>query len=135
MDQKLGTLTAAQLQIMRLVWNAGRAGICVAEIWAAIAAQRPIARTTVLTFVQRLEQAGWVKRLEDTSPARYVTTRSETAVTEQIAAEFVQEFFDGSAANLMMSLLGSRDLKSDDIERLRQALEEAARDRDKKGRR
>ena len=47
----------------------------------------------------------------------------------------MQEFFDGSAANLMMSLLGSRDLKSDDIERLRQALEEAARDRDKKGRR
>ena len=37
---------------------------------------------------------------------------------------FVAEFFDGSAANLVMSLLGSRRISKADIQRLKQLINE-----------
>ena len=106
----------------------------MAEIWAVLAARRKIARTTVLTFVQRLEQRGWLKRLAGGGPVRYVATRGENEATEQITAEFVEEFFSGSATKLMMNLLGSHELESADIDRLRQALDAAACERSRRER-
>jgi len=58
-----GSLTAAQYEIMAAVWNAGDAGVTVAEIWQAIAESRTIGRTTVLNQVDRLEKRGWLRRL------------------------------------------------------------------------
>ena len=41
-----------------------------------------------------------------------------------LAADFVEEFFDGSAANLVMSLLGSQRISRTDIQRLKRLMEE-----------
>ena len=42
-----------------------------------------------------------------------------------MAGDFVQTFFDGSAANLVMSLLGTSKLDADEIRRLRDVLDQA----------
>ena len=53
-DAMRGGLTAAQLEILEAVWEAGAAGATVATIHAALRRRRPVARTTVLTLVRRL---------------------------------------------------------------------------------
>ncbi|MCY2963533.1 MAG: BlaI/MecI/CopY family transcriptional regulator, partial [Planctomycetota bacterium] len=62
------------------------------------------------------------KRRKDQGKFRYAAARKQEAVEMQLASEFVDEFFAGSAANLVMSLLGSQQIPPDDIERLKQLL-------------
>jgi len=42
MPEPKGSLTAAQYEIMAVVWKAGDAGVTVAEIWQVIAECRTI---------------------------------------------------------------------------------------------
>ena len=118
-----GTLTAAQHEILDVVWNAGDSGSTVAEIWAQIGELRPVTRTTVLNQVDRLEKRGWVKRYEHAGGFRYVAIKPRQQVASGLAIEFVNSFFGGSASALMMSLLGSRKVSAAEIAKLRALIE------------
>jgi predicted transcriptional regulator len=125
-----GSLTPAQYEILDAVWNTGRAGATVAEIWQAVTRQRPVARTTVLNLVDRLEKRGWLQRRDEPPGAnRFVAAVSRRRAHSALASDFVHDFFDGSASNLVMSLLGSNRLDLREIERLRRLLDDAAADR------
>lgn len=118
-----GSLTAAQHEIMEVVWKGAKSGSTVAEIWHAIGSRRSVTRTTVLNQVDRLEKRGWLKRHECPDGFRYLATRSREHAATSLAAEFVDSFFGGSASDLVMSLLGSRKLDPDEIQKLRTLLE------------
>jgi predicted transcriptional regulator len=134
MPKPEGSLTSAQHEIMAVVWESGDRGAAVTEIWQAITAQRGIGRTTILNLVDRLEKRGWLVRRDREKPCRYLAAlgREETAVF--LAGGFVDDFFAGSASNLVMSLLGSKRLEPGEIERLRQVLESSSKQsREKEG--
>ena len=118
-----GKLTPVQFEIMQLIWNSEQ-GLTVGEIWDAIRSGRDVSRTTVLNLVDRLEKRGWLKRRKDQGVFRYAAAVERRLVETQLAADFVEEFFDGSAANLVMSLLGSQRISQSDIQRLKQLMEE-----------
>ena len=118
-----GKLTPAQFEIMQLIWNSAQ-GMKIGEIWDAIRADRDVNRNTVLNLVDRLEKRGWLKRRKDQGVFRYAAAVQRQSAEAQLAADFVQEFFDGSAANLVMSLLGSQRISDSDIQRLKQLVEE-----------
>jgi predicted transcriptional regulator len=119
---------------MAVVWGRGDQGATVADIWQAVADQRQVGRTTILNLVDRLERRGWLVRRDHKKPCHYLAAlgREETAVF--LAGGFVDDFFAGSASNLVMSLLGSKRLKPGEIDRLRQILASASpQTRSKKG--
>ena len=118
-----GKLTPVQFEIMQLVWNSAQ-GLTIGEIWDAIRTGRDVSRTTVLNLVDRLEKRAWLKRRKDQGIFRYAAAVERPSVEAQLAADFVQEFFDGSAANLVMSLLGSQRISKSEIQRLKQLMEE-----------
>lgn len=120
-----GTLTPAQYEILDVVWNAGSDGATVAEVWHAVSESRSVARTTILNLVDRLEKRGWLKRRETDGAARYTAAVNRDRTSAALADEFVQTFFDGSAANLVMSLLGTAKLDAAEIRRLRNILDQA----------
>jgi BlaI family transcriptional regulator, penicillinase repressor len=134
MSKPEGSLTSAQHEIMAAVWESAGRGATVTDIWQAISAQRQVGRTTILNLVDRLERRGWLVRRDREKPCHYLAalSREETAVF--LAGGFVDDFFAGSASNLVMSLLGSMRLKPCDIERLRALLESTSQQpREKKG--
>lgn len=120
-----GKLTPVQFEIMQLVWSSNE-GLTIGEIWDAIRAGRDVSRTTVLNLVDRLEKRGWLKRRKDQGVFRYAAAVERQSVESQLASDFVAEFFDGSAANLVMSLLGSQRISKTDIERLKRLIDEKA---------
>lgn len=117
-----GSLTPAQYEILDVVWRAGPDGATATQIWHAVTPSRNVARTTVLRLVDRLEKRGWLRRRETGGAVRYVAAVSRHQTSAALANDFVQTFFDGSAANLVMSLLGTERLGADEIKRLRQIL-------------
>ncbi len=134
MSRPEGSLTSVQHEIMEAVWEAADQGATVAGIWRAIAARRRVGRTTILNLVDRLEKRGWLMRRDRQKPCHYLAAlgREETAVF--LAGGFVDDFFAGSASNLVMSLLGSQRLAPGEIERLRRVLESTfEQSRGKKG--
>jgi len=120
-----GKLTPAQFEIMQLIWDSMQ-GLTIGEVWDAIRATRPVSRTTVLNLMDRLEKRDWLKRRKDEGVFRYAAAVERESAEAKIASEFVEEFFDGSAANLVMSLLGSQQLPKSDIQRLKRLLDEKA---------
>ena len=118
-----GSLTSAQHEIMEVIWERAEEGATVAEIWQAITARRRVGRTTILNLVDRLEKRGWLVRRDRQKPCHYLAAlgREETAAI--LARDFVNDFFGGSAGNLVMSLSGSRRLKPQEVEHLRHLLE------------
>jgi predicted transcriptional regulator len=127
-----GSLTAAQYEIMAVVWAAGMAGVTVAEIWQTIAEARSIGRTTVLNQVDRLEKRGWLRRLSGDGPTRFQATLSKEDASQQLVAGFVSDFFQGSTVDLVSALLGNDafTLTNKDVDRLRKLLQQARRRRE-----
>ena len=123
MTKQEGKLTAAQHEIMDVIWAAGETGATVKEIWAAIGQQRDVTRTTVLNQVDRLKKRGWLNRRKHEGVFHYVGALDRAEAARSLAEEFAADFFGGSASELMMSLLGSRQLKRADIQRLREVLD------------
>jgi predicted transcriptional regulator len=123
MTKPEGSLTAAQHEIMEVVWESEGRGATVTEIWEAIAARRGIGRTTILNLVDRLERRGWLVRRDRKKPCHYLAALDRGKTADFLAGGFVDDFFAGSATNLVMSLLGSKRLKPGEIEQLRRILE------------
>lgn len=119
-----GELTEAQLEVMEPVWASAEAGATVAEIWEAIKARRPVARTTVLTMAARLEERGWLRRKADGGSIRYVARRPRQQAVAHLARQFVAAFFGGSPSALLRSLLGSGTIAPDELKRLKALLRE-----------
>jgi predicted transcriptional regulator len=127
-----GSLTAAQYEIMAVVWSAPKDGITIADIWQQIAAEREIGRTTVLNQVDRLERRGWLKRLPGGGPTRFVATLSKGDASQQLVADFVSDYFQGSTVELVSALLGNDAcaLTHKDVHHLRKLLAAARRRRE-----
>jgi BlaI family penicillinase repressor len=124
-----GNLTAAQYEIMAVVWDAGEEGVTVADIWQVIAASRDIGRTTVLNQVDRLEKRGWLRRLSGDGATRFRATLAREDAAQQLVAGFVSDYFQGSTVDLVSALLGSEAcaLTKKDVDRLRKLLDQARR--------
>jgi predicted transcriptional regulator len=84
-----------------------------------------VARTTILNLVDRLEKRGWLKRRDAEGGARYSAAVTRDRTSAALAGDFVQTFFEGSPANLVMSLLGTSKLNAAEIRRLREILDRA----------
>jgi predicted transcriptional regulator len=118
-------LTAVQFEIMQVIWNSPE-GATVAEIWDTVSAGREVARTTVLNLVSRLDERGWLKRRKTGGVYRYVATIDRDTASANAAAKFVDEFFGGSATELVMSLLGSQRISQAELDELKQLVARAS---------
>jgi predicted transcriptional regulator len=112
------SLTPTQLEILQAVWAAD-GGASVADLWAALADKRDVARTTVLTQVQRLERRGWLRRSERDGVAVYRAAVAREQAESRLARAFVADFFAGSAAGMVKSLLGSGRIDFDELRELK----------------
>ena len=122
-----GQLTPGQHEIMQIVWRAGKPGVSVGDIWNEIKEHRDVARTTTLKLVERLEQRGWLFR-QDARPnqtgnaMRFVAAIGRRRTRALLLQQFVNDYYDGSAAELGKSLLKFRCLSRNDMAELKQQL-------------
>lgn len=112
------SLTSLQFEIMRTVWDRPQ-GATMAQIRAALSRQRDIGRTTVLNLVARLERRRWLKRRKTGGVFQYTATIDRNTATANAAVRFVDDFFGGSAKELMMSLIGTKRLSHAELDSLR----------------
>ena len=117
MRPKSDTLTAQELEIMKIVWPLGRATI--REVYDVLRTRRTIAYTTVQTMMNILEGKGHLRKEPGDKAHVYRPVRPQQAVVRSMVREFVDRVFDGSARPLLVHLLKEKGL----TERERRALQ------------
>lgn len=126
MPKPEGRLSPAQYAILQAIWEiGGPPGATRVEIWELITPERPIVRTTVLNLVDRLEHRGWLERTETDGEQRFWPTAPREQIEANVAEDFVNRFFKGSASDLVMSLFGRKKIGPAEIDHLKEVLEEA----------
>ena len=110
-------LSGAQIEIMNVLWARGEA--TVTEVWKTLADQRPLARTTVLTVMDRLVKKGWLKRRAQGPQHLYSAARSREATLGGLVHRLVDTVFAGSAENLVVALLDGRGVTDEEAIRIR----------------
>jgi len=119
----LSPLTAAQREIMEIVWDRGE--VTVSEVQRVLSKKRALARNTVQTMIVRLEEKGWLKHREQGRTFVYSADRARTVSLGAKVSQMVDRFFAGSPEELVTALIEYRGLSSEEASRIRAMIDEA----------
>ena len=121
--EALPALSEAQTEIMNVVWDYGEATL--AQVWAALAVRREVARNTVQTQLTRLVEKGWLLHRLEGKAFYYRATVPRRDARSRAVQRLVDAVFGGSAEGLVMTLLDGRRLSSEEASRIRALIERA----------
>lgn len=125
--KKLEPLSAAQNEIMQLLWEHGE--LSAPDVREALEPKRRVARTTVHTMLARMVDKGWIKSRAVRRSLLFSPTVPRSASLGQRVREFVDSVFEGSPEEMMSSLLEHRGLTREEAERIKKMIEQADRER------
>lgn len=115
-------LGALQHAIMRVLWE--RSEATVADVHEALADDAPRALTTVATMLSKLEKKGVVAHRRDGRQFVYRPLVSEREVRRTMVAGLTDQLFEGNFTELVSHLIDEQAIQGDELERIRQLIEE-----------
>lgn len=114
-------LTPLELEIMKVLWETGPAPVQTVQERLA---ERKLAYNTVQTMLNVLHRKGRVRRELHARAYYYEPALSRVQAATQAASDLVHRMFDGSAEDLVLSLVETRQLTPETLARLSALLEE-----------
>jgi predicted transcriptional regulator len=118
--KKAPVLTGRELEIMKVVWEMGRA--TVAEVRAALYPETKLAYTTILTLMRILEQKGFLEHKTQGRAYLYSPRITQKKAKRLLVRDLLERAFDGSAELLLVSLIEDGNLSPKDLERIKKAI-------------
>ena len=110
--------TDRELDILQVLWACD--SFSLSEIRAALAADRPVAATTVATLLKIMSEKGLVKRTPD---RRWSAAVSRAQAGQGLVDRLLRRVFDGSAQRLVAHVVESHPLRAEEIDQLRELLD------------
>jgi predicted transcriptional regulator len=125
------SLTRRERQIMDILFRRGRA--TAGEVMKDLPASTT--SSTVRTQLRVLERKGWAQHEDDGIRFVYMPTVARTAARRSALRHMVDTFFDGSAGQAVLALLGGegRQLSDEELARVAEMIERARREAPRKG--
>jgi BlaI family penicillinase repressor len=111
-----------QRAVMEVVWGLGEAS--VHDVLLPLGRKRPLAYTTVLTVMQKLEKAGWLGHRQEGNRYVYGPTRDRDEAGAGSVQQFLNRVFDGDAVALFQHLIRDSDLTEEDLRELKKMIED-----------
>ena len=124
--KKAPTLTEPQLAMLDVLWARGEA--TVAEVTAALAKRHKLAQTTVATTLSRLARKGVVTYRTEGRQFVYTAAVTQQQVRGSMISQIANGLFRGDIPAFVSHLLSVRDVKADDLERVKQLIDQKQRE-------
>jgi len=124
--KKSNTLTEAELRLMKILWRRGDSA--VTDLVAAIPEGETLAYNSVLTTIRILEQKGYVEHRQEGRAFVYRPCIAEHEASRSEVRHILNRFFGNSRELLLLSLLDDEDLSVGELQRLKDAIRNAAPD-------
>ncbi|MCX6605766.1 MAG: BlaI/MecI/CopY family transcriptional regulator [Acidobacteria bacterium] len=117
------SLTEAELRLMNVLWDRGPS--TVKDVLDALPAHPPLAYTTILTTLRILEDKGYLEHDKDGRAFLYKPRVPRDQARQSAVRQILSRFFEGSAEQLVLNLLKTEKLSSDELKSLRKLIKEA----------
>ena len=124
--------TAAELEILRVLWDRGPS--TVREVLDQLSETREMGYTGVLKLLQIMTAKGSVRRDESQRAHVYRAVRPAEQTKRQLASDMLERVFEGSASQLMMHALSGHKASAQEIEELHRILNAYEEGKDGKSR-
>ncbi len=118
----LDDLGELQRAVIEAVWELGEAS--VHDVRERLGRRKKPAYTTVLTALQKLEKAGWLRHRAEGKSYVYLPTRSREAASSKSVRKFIERMFDGDALVMCQHLIRESRLGDDELRKLRKMIDE-----------
>jgi predicted transcriptional regulator len=120
-----------QLEIMRFLSAQGP--LTVGEVAARFGEPRGLARTTVLTVMERLREKGYLTRTKVEGVFRYAPYARKPELLRDLVHEFVEKALEGSVSPFFAYLAEVKELSDEEVAMLRQLLSAGTAERKEPG--
>ena len=121
MRPKSSTLTAHELELMKIVWRHDGA-VTVRDVYEALRAHRPVAYTTVMTSLKTLEQKGHLKATQQDRANVYRPAKPKQQVIREMVREFVDRVFNGAGQPLVVHMLEDDQISESELREITKML-------------
>ncbi len=112
--------TDSELEILEVLWTSGPS--TVREVHNAISLRRETLYTTILKLMQIMLVKGLVDRETEQRSHVYRAKRKAELTQRQLVKDLVSRAFGGSANRLVMQALQVQKISADEIEAIRELL-------------
>lgn len=118
-------LSASETTIMKAVWDAGE-DISIPDLIEVLRTDygKDYARTTVVTFLLKLSDKGFVRTYRKGKLSYAHAMKSEAEYRTKLLNEETDYWFNGNVSNLFSALCNSRRLTKDEIGEIRSLLDD-----------
>lgn len=118
--RKQPTLTPLELEIMKVLWETGSGNVQAVQERLP----EPLAYTTVQTMLNVLHRKGKVKRTLKNRAYIYKPTIGRSDAIKVSVRDLIDRMFGGSAENLVMGLVETRQISPERLKKLQEKLDE-----------
>ena len=115
------TLGGQELTLLRYVTD--HAPITVREVAAKFGETHGLARTTILTMMERLRGKGYLTRGKDAGAFEYRPVVAKTELMQTLVHDFVEKALGGSLSPFVAYLTDAKDLSERELSDLRRLLD------------
>jgi predicted transcriptional regulator len=123
--QNLPRPTAAELEILRTLWQLGPA--TVRQVHETLYAEKPCGYTTVLKFMQIMTAKGLLIRDESQRSHLYEPRVPAENTQRQLVADLLERVCEGSAEKMMMHAFSAKKVSPKELAKIRKLLENIER--------
>lgn len=117
MNKSVEKITDSELEVMRVLWEAGDA-LPITEIRRSLQQRKGWEATTIKTLVQRLSAKGVLEQ-EKRNVFYYLPLVSEQEYNDWATGNLIRKLYRGSAKELVAALVRSDGLSISDVDELR----------------
>jgi predicted transcriptional regulator len=111
-----------ELEVLRYV--ADHAPVAVREVAARFGEPRGLARTTILTVMERLRKKGFLTRTREDGAFQYAPAVAKTELLQSLVQDFVEKTLGGSLSPFVAYLADTKRLSPAEIAELRRLVRE-----------
>jgi len=115
--------TPAELEILDILWELKKA--TVREVYEQISKGRPTTYTTVLKFMQIMQEKGLVSRDEKSKAHIYSPKHSQRQTQTKLVGSLLDRAFRGSALGLVQHVLETKPTTREELAAIRQMIDDA----------
>lgn len=121
-------LPESELDIMMIIWKSGNS-VTSAYVMEELPKERRWAHTTVLNFLARLVDRGFLKITKQGRVNYYTPLIDESDYLHQESKSFLEKMHRGSLKNFVAALYDGSAISKEELEDLRKYVEEVSKEK------
>ena len=121
-------LPDSELEMMMIIWDVGRP-VTRAEIEMQLPKERQLSATTILSFLSRLQEKGFVDVYRERKTNVYKAVVPKEEYLQEESRSIWKRLYQNSVGNFMTALGSGEELSEEDLDELQEFLDRERKER------